>query len=133
MVKNAILLLILFHALIFIPIPEAHGYGFMIFMDLISCSSIFRKIFFAEQPTLEPTYIIMGLFSLLNKITLTSTLFLSKWKRIIRIMGLLFIILSWSCLFFNYTTFDVITLIIILSSIPFLMYFARVLYLISKE
>lgn len=133
MVKNAILLLMLFHALIFIPIPEAHGYGFMILIDLISVASIFRKLFFAEESSLEPTFLIVGLLSLFSKITLISALFLSKLKRIFRIIGLIFIIFSWLCLFLEYTTFDVITLIIILSSIPFLMYFTRVLYLMSKE
>lgn len=94
MVKNAILICIVFQSLIIIPIPEAHGYGFMIFMDLISLVSFVNNVIFSERIFYEWILLIMGLISISGKTILVISLFKTNGKKILRMLGLSMLITS---------------------------------------
>lgn len=133
MIKNAILITIILHSFILIGIPEAHGYGFMIFTDLISIASIFRNLVFSESIDYNLTIILMGLISFFGKVMLITSLFSTKKKNyIFRVAGLIFLFISWIILFYYNWDFGILTIITLGFSIPFLMYFGRVIYWMIK-
>ncbi len=133
MIKNAILITIILHSLILIAIPKAHGFGFMIFTDLISLASIFRYLVFSESIDYDLTIILMGLISFFGKIILIISLFSTKMKFIFRVAGLLFLFCSWLILFIYNWDFGILTIITLGFSVPFLMYFGRVIYWMIKQ
>ena len=132
MERNAILICIALQSLILIPIPEAHGYGFMIFIDLISVATVVKKLIFSEKIYYEWILIIIGLISIFGKIILIISLFKNKRKQILRMIGLLMLITSWIILFYYNWDFGFLTILTLGFSIPFLMYFGRVIYLMTK-
>ena len=75
----------------------------------------------------------MGLFSILGKIVLITSLFLSKRKQTIRTLGLATLFFSWILLFYYNWDFGFLTVLTLGCSIPFLMYFGRVIYLMTTQ
>ena len=132
MIKNVILITIILNSLVIIPIPEAHGYGFILFIDVLSVTTLFKKIAFDQNLILEPTLIIVGFFSIFGKIGLISSLFISKQKHVMRIISLTLLFVSWVILFYCTWDFDFLTLLTLIVSIPFLVYLSRLSYLIIK-
>lgn len=124
---------IILHSFILIGFPEAHGYGFMIFTDLISLASIFRYLVFSESIDYDLAITLMGLISFFGKIILIISLFSTKMKFIFRVAGLIFLLSSWLILLIYNSDFGILTIITLGFSVPFLMYFGRVIYWMIKQ
>lgn len=124
---------IILHSFILIGFPEAHGYGFMILTDLISLASIFRYLVFSESIDYDLAITLMGLISFFGKIILIISLFSTKMKFIFRVAGLIFLLSSWLILLIYNSDFGILTIITLGFSVPFLMYFGRVIYWMIKQ
>ncbi|AXG69344.1 hypothetical protein KORDIASMS9_01564 [Kordia sp. SMS9] len=137
MIKRALLLTIILHSIIFIGIPEAHGYVVMVMFDFISIPAIIRNgIEFSKGSFLGNSLMLIGLISLIGKIILIRKLFSKKIaeKKVAIYIGLVLLFVAFIVIIIGVLQIDTFLVAVTFGSgIPFLMYAGRVVYLLQKK
>jgi len=129
--------MLILNSIILIGIPSGHGYGIMAMIEYIGIRDLVDNGFeFNKNYPYESSLFLISLISLIGKLILIVILFfkdiLNKKNWIY--IGLTLILISFLFICYGTWNYDNILLIITLvSGIPFLMYLARVLYLINRE
>lgn len=137
MIKRAIILSLILNSIIIIGIPSGHGYGIMILIEYIGVRNIIENGFeFSKEYPYESRLFLIALISLIGKLILITLLFskniLNQKKWVYAALTLILV----SFLFVCYLTYNydyLLFAIILVSGVPFLMYYGRVMYLINKN
>ena len=137
MIKRAIIIAIILNSIILIGVPAGHGYGIMIMFEYISIPTLIKNGFdFQKEYPFESSLFSIALVSLTGKLISIVLLFskniLNKKNWIY--IGLTLMLISFLFVCYGALNYDNFLFALTLGNgIPFLMYFGRVLYLISKE
>lgn len=133
-IKRCLIAVILLQSLVIIGIPAAHGYALLSMIEAVAVGMIVRGAiqFNAEYP-LQPLILAGVLLSLAAKIFIIILLCLKNMQgRILSVViSLAILLLGFVLVFIQTLSYDSFLAIVMLgSSIPFLMYWGRSIYLI---
>jgi hypothetical protein len=137
LIKRALIITLILNSIIIVLVPEGHGGGIMILFEVIVIPELIENgINIQKINTLENYLGLAILVSLIGKLILIPSLFLKKiinaeiWIKI----GLTLLLISFSSICFKaWSNGFALFAITLVSGIPFLIYFGKILYLINKE
>lgn len=135
MIKKALLIAVIFNSIILIGIPSGHGYGIMILIEYLGIAYIIENGFtISKEFPIEGSLLLSAIVSFIGKLMIVIILFAKKiiHKKSLIYIGLSLMLIAFILICYKVWSFDSFLFIITLGSgIPFILYYARVLYLIN--